>query len=102
MRAMEKTQVRAKNASRDVNSRYRCQRKRELAYDLSILGASRERVLTVQHEDLSSNPQYSGKKLDMIVHAPVTQCCKGGTEDQWTMGMLAFSPVRFSETLLRD
>lgn len=31
------------------------------------------RVLTVQHEDLSSNPQYSGKKLDMIVHAPVTQ-----------------------------
>lgn len=37
------------------------------------------RVLTVQHEDLSSNPQYSGKKLDMIVHAPVTQCCgKGG------------------------
>lgn len=31
------------------------------------------RVLTVQHEDLSLNPQYSGKKLDMIVHAPVTQ-----------------------------
>lgn len=35
---MEKTQVRAKNASRDVNSRYRFQRKRVLAYDLSILG----------------------------------------------------------------
>lgn len=35
---MEKTQVRAKNASRDVNSRYRFQRKRVLASDLSILG----------------------------------------------------------------
>lgn len=51
-------------------------------------------MLTVQHEDLSSNPRYSEKKLDMIVHAPVSQCCGKGEQrinGQW--GLLAFSPV---------
>lgn len=59
---------------------------------------------TVQHEDLSSNPQHSGKKLDMIVHAPVTQCCgKGGDRGPIDNGLASLQPSsRFSETLLRD
>lgn len=36
------------------------------------------RMLVVKHESLSSSPQYSGRKLDMIVQTPVPQCW--GTE----------------------
>lgn len=30
------------------------------------------RMLAVKHKELSSNPQYSGKKQDTVVPAPVT------------------------------
>lgn len=93
MRATEKTQVRAKNASRDVNSRYRFQRKRVLAYDLSILGGFERKSAYCATRGPEFESQYSGKKLDMTVHAPVTQCCgKGGTEDQWTTGLASLQP----------
>lgn len=39
------------------------------------------RMLVVKHENLSSSPRYSGRKLDMTVQTLVPQCWgKGGTE----------------------